>query len=159
MSTKCDECMVCPLGSKIEKRRSPSYFAVDHDYFRKRSDHPCIQEKGWSSHIPQEGLPYNCPTRGTIHSHTIPTTTPLHCPPLSETPSSHLTSKAGLPKHFNSDSTHNIFQNKHTLPSPLTHNTLPSLSQHTSAVFDLVSLHLPFHCLRLNSCLLRHCHL
>jgi hypothetical protein len=117
------------------------------------------KKKGWSSYIPQEGPPYNCPTRGTIHSHTIPTTTPLHCPPLSETPSSILTSKTGLPKHFNSDSTHNIFHNKHTLPSPLTHNTLPSLSQHTSAVFNLVSLHLPFHCLRLNSCLLRHCHL
>ena len=35
------------------------------------------KKKGWLSYIPQEGLPYNCPTRGTIHSHTIPTTTPL----------------------------------------------------------------------------------
>jgi hypothetical protein len=124
--------------------------------------------KGVITHIPQKGVVIiNTTTGPTLqlshkgypHIHTPYSQRHRYTASLSQRPPSNLTSKAGLPKHFNSDSTHNIFQNKHTLPSPLTHNTLPSLSQHTSAVFNLVSLHLPFHCLRLNSCLLRHCHL
>jgi hypothetical protein len=48
------------FGSKIEKKRKPLHFAVDYDYFRKRSDHAWISEKGVAvTHptTPQEGLP------------------------------------------------------------------------------------------------------
>jgi hypothetical protein len=158
MFHQCNDRYVWPFGLR-ERRREVLYIlrlimitsekgVVTHAYTRKRGWSYTCHRRAYHTIVPQ-GVP--------THSHTILTTMPLHCPPLSETPPSHLTNKTGLPKHSNSDSTQNIILHhihsrllKHTTHSP------PSLSrlQHSSILFPCT---VPS--AGLNSILLRHCYL
>ena len=82
--------------------------------YKKRGGHHIYHKRAYPTIVPQ-GVPY-------IH---IPcqALTPLHCPPLSETPPSHLTSKTGLPKHS--------IGIVHTTSSYITHTPISSNTHYT----------------------------
>ena len=153
--------MVCPYVSRVGKEIDLYILKLTMVILEEGVITHAYQKKGCQSlHTPQEGLYHNCPTRGYPCNHTpYQTLRPLHCPSLSKTIPS-ITNKTGLPKHFNSDTTHTRFlQTQYTPVSSNTKQIPPSLSLQTSALFNLVSLHSFFRLPWLNLFALRHCYL